>query len=241
MSATPVSSQTTTESASYKDRLLEIANRVNAATGIRDILNILKDRVPDLVGAERVTVYALDVKNQQLYTLMVVGEGVKEIRIPKTFSSIAGFTALSKKSVNIQDAYDHAELSKIHANLRLDQRWDQKEGFKTKQVLASPILFEKYLMGVIQVINKVNGEFTLQQSDLISLGEALVNPARIVTACHTVTLVTVIDQCQIQRSIHDNPALMLNTETGFWNGVAFNYQATLWNKVTGQIVGCFKE
>ena len=143
MSSTPVSSQTIMQSANYKDKLLEIANRVNAASGVRDILNILKDRVPNLVGGERVTVYALDVKNQQLYTLMVVGEGVKEIRIPKTFSSIAGFTALSKKMVNIQEAYDNTELSKTHPNLRLDQRWDKKEGFRTRQVLASPILFEK--------------------------------------------------------------------------------------------------
>jgi hypothetical protein len=174
-----------TQSASYKDKLLEIANQVNAASGVRDILNILKDRVPSLVGAERITVYALDVKNQQLYTLMVVGEGVKEIRIPKTFSSIAGFTALSKKMVNIQDAYDDAELTKIHPNLRLDKRWDEKEGFRTKQVLASPILFEKYLMGVIQVINKRAGKRFVKEDEKALgeiariLGVALYNQRRV--------------------------------------------------------------
>jgi type II secretory ATPase GspE/PulE/Tfp pilus assembly ATPase PilB-like protein len=171
--------------ANYKDKLLEIANQVNAATGVKDILNVLKDRVPNLVGSERVTVYALDVKNQQLYTLMVVGEGVKEIRIPKTFSSIAGFTALSKKMVTIEDAYDNGELAKIHPNLRLDQRWDKKEGFRTKQVLASPILFEKYLMGVIQVINKKGGNrFTKEdERSLLEiariLGVALYNQRRV--------------------------------------------------------------
>jgi type II secretory ATPase GspE/PulE/Tfp pilus assembly ATPase PilB-like protein len=183
MSSTP--STGTIQSASYKDKLLEIANRVNAAPGVKDILTILKDSVPDLVGSERVTIYALDVKNQQLYTLLVVGQGVKEIRIPKNFSSISGFTALSKKTVNIRDAYDTAELTRIHANLRLDQRWDQKEGFRTKQVLATPILFEKYLMGVIQVINKRGGgQFTREDEVALTeisriLGVALYNQRRV--------------------------------------------------------------
>ena len=158
MSATAVTPGTVIRNAAYKDKLLEIANQVNAAPAIKDILSILKDKVPDLVGAERVTVFALDVKNQQLYTLMVVGQGVKEIRVPKNFYSLVGFTALSKKTLNIRDAYDNSELTQIHNNLRLDQRWDKKEGFRTKQVLVTPILFEKYLMGVLQIINKKGSE-----------------------------------------------------------------------------------
>ncbi len=185
MSATTASTGSSHNSATYKDKLLEIANLVNAAPGIKEILTLLKDRVPDLVGSERVTVYALDVKNQQLYTLMMIGRGVKEIRIPKSFSSISGFTALSKKTVNIADAYDTNELTRIHPNLRLDQRWDKQQGFKTKQVLATPILFEKYLMGVIQVINKKGGnQFTKQdESALLEisriLGVALYNQRRV--------------------------------------------------------------
>ncbi|MFQ5791271.1 MAG: ATPase, T2SS/T4P/T4SS family, partial [Acidobacteriota bacterium] len=170
MSATPASTGSTLRSSTYKDRLLEIANRVNAASGVREILVLLKDRVPGLVDAERVAIYALDVKNQQLYTLIKAGEGVKEIRVSKNFSSIAGFTALSKRTVNIRDAYDDSELAKIHPNLRLDQRWDKKEGFRTTQVLATPILFEKYLMGVIQVVNKKGGD-RFSRDDEVALRE----------------------------------------------------------------------
>ena len=86
MCATPAAAAVTIQSAAYKDQLLEIANRVNAASGVRQILATLKDRIPALLGCENVTVYALDVKVQQLYTLMKAGEGIKEIRIPKNFS-----------------------------------------------------------------------------------------------------------------------------------------------------------
>jgi len=142
---------------SYRKRLIEIANLINAAPSIQEILVDIKDKILDLVDAERVTIFALDTKNQELFSLFKVGQDVKEIRVPKSFTSIAGFAALSRKTVNVSDAYNAAELSQLHPNLRFDNRWDKQTGFHTNQVLSSPILFEKYLLGVLQLINKRNG------------------------------------------------------------------------------------
>ena len=86
----------------YRKRLIEIANQINAASSIQDILVDLKDEMLDLVAAERVTIFALDTKNQELFSLFKAGQEVKEIRVPKTFASIAGFTALSRKTVEHQ-------------------------------------------------------------------------------------------------------------------------------------------
>ena len=107
-----------------------------------------------LVDAERVTIFALDTKNQELFSMFKAGQDIKEIRVPKTFGSIAGFTALSRKNVNIKNAYDAKELARLHPNLKFDSRWDRASGFRTTQVLATPIVFEKYLLGVLQLINK---------------------------------------------------------------------------------------
>jgi type II secretory ATPase GspE/PulE/Tfp pilus assembly ATPase PilB-like protein len=142
---------------SYRKKLIEIANVINSAPGIQEILVDLKDRILDLVDAERVTIFALDTKNQELFSLFKAGQEVKEIRVAKTFGSIAGFAALSRKTANIKNAYDPAELTRLHPNLRFDARWDKASGFKTSQVLACPILFEKYLLGVLQLINKRGG------------------------------------------------------------------------------------
>jgi type II secretory ATPase GspE/PulE/Tfp pilus assembly ATPase PilB-like protein len=103
------------------------------------------------------TIFALDTKNQELFSLVKAGTEVKEIRVPKTFASIAGFTALSRKTANVKSAYDANELTRLHPNLKFDARWDKASGFKTQQVLATPILFEKYLLGVLQLINKRGG------------------------------------------------------------------------------------
>src|SRR3954463_6104576 len=142
---------------SYRKRLIEIANAINSAGSIQDILVDIKDKMLDLVDAERVTIFALDTKNQELFSLVKAGNEVKEIRVPKTFGSIAGFTALSRKTANIKNAYDPGELTRLHPNLKFDVRWDKASGFRTSNVLATPILFEKYLLGVLQLINKRGG------------------------------------------------------------------------------------
>jgi type II secretory ATPase GspE/PulE/Tfp pilus assembly ATPase PilB-like protein len=150
----------------YRKKLTAITNQINAAESIPQILMTLKDRILELLDAERLTIYAIDTKNQELYSLQKVGDVPKEIRVPKSFSSIAGFTALARKTINIKDAYDAAELTKFHPNLRFDQRWDKQTGFRTKAVLAVPINFEKYLLGVVQLINKRHGVmFTAQDED----------------------------------------------------------------------------
>jgi len=150
----------------YRKKLTGISNQINSAESIPHILMSLKDKILELLDAERLTIYAVDTKNQELYSLHKVGDVPKEIRVPKSFASIAGFTALSRKTINIKDAYDAAELQKFHANLRFDIRWDKQTGFRTKAVLAVPVLFEKYLLGVLQLINKRHGvAFTAQDED----------------------------------------------------------------------------
>jgi type II secretory ATPase GspE/PulE/Tfp pilus assembly ATPase PilB-like protein len=169
---------------SYRKRLIEIANMINSASSIQDILVDIKDKVLDLVDAERVTIFALDTKNQELFSMFKAGQEVKEIRVPKTFGSIAGFTALSRKTANIKNAYDPGELARLHPNLKFDSRWDKASGFRTQQVLATAILFEKYLLGVLQLINKRGGgAFTPKDEEAAEelskiLGIAFYNPHR---------------------------------------------------------------
>jgi len=169
----------------FRKKLTTIANQINSAESIPHILMTLKDKILELLDAERLTIYAIDTKNQELYSLTKVGDAPKEIRVPKSFASIAGFTALARKTLNIKDAYDAAELQKFHANLRFDQRWDKSTGFRTKGVLAVPILFEKYLLGVVQLINKRHGvAFTALDEDAAEeiariLGIAFYNQHRV--------------------------------------------------------------
>lgn len=157
MSTKVASPQNLQKQLTFQKSLNEITNLIHSSGSIADILVNMSERIRKLLDCERLTIYAIDVQNQQLYSMFKSGETPKEIRIPKTFNSIAGFCALSKKSVNIRDVYDQEELKGLHASLKFDDRWDKATGFRSKQILATPIIFEKYLLGVLQMINKNNG------------------------------------------------------------------------------------
>src|SRR5206468_47367 len=88
----------------YRKKLTAISNQINSADSIPHILMTLKDKILELLDAERLTIYAVDTKNQELYSLQKAGDVPKEIRVPKSFASIAGFTALARKTINIKDA-----------------------------------------------------------------------------------------------------------------------------------------
>ena len=154
----------------YGLALREITNRIHSAKNINEILVDLKDDMLRVFDADRITIYAVDGVKKELYSRFMVGSEIKEIRVPVSPESIAGYTAYSKELVNISNAYDTEQLKSINPGLRFDKSWDQKTGYKTVQVLAAPIIFERYLLGVIQLINKRdNADFTVE--DQISITE----------------------------------------------------------------------
>src|SRR4030042_490779 len=72
--------------------------------------------------------------------------------------SIAGYCAASGKMVSLANAYDDGELKRLSPSLTFDKSWDEKTGYKTNQVLVAPVSYNKYLLGVIQLINKKDGK-----------------------------------------------------------------------------------
>jgi len=141
----------------YRTKLQDICNKIYAASNLDEILVNLKDEITSLFEAERITVYVVDGKTRELVSRFKSGTEVAEIRIPVSIGSLAGYSAFRQKLINIKNVYDDNELAAIDSELRFDKRWDKKTGFITKQVLAFPIIFKKYLLGVIQLINRKDG------------------------------------------------------------------------------------
>src|SRR3972149_6077356 len=137
--------------------LQDITNRIHAAQNIKQILVDLKDGILGLFNAHSITIYVVDRPRNEIYSMFLSGAQVKEIRVPISNKSIAGYVANTGKIVNIADAYDKEELQSIDKELSLDTSWDKKTGFKTTQVLTAPIFHNNALMGVIQILNKKGG------------------------------------------------------------------------------------
>jgi type II secretory ATPase GspE/PulE/Tfp pilus assembly ATPase PilB-like protein len=142
---------------SHSDRLLDITNRIHSARDTDEILIDLKDDIIKLFEAERLTVYTVDGIKKELVSRVKSGDQIREIRLPISTDSLTGYAASTGELINIKNAYDDKELAAIDPNLRFDKTWDQKSGFRTRQVLVVPVNFRKYLMGVIEVVNCKNG------------------------------------------------------------------------------------
>ena len=146
--------------------LQEITNRIHAAQNIKQILVDLKDGILNLFDAHSITIYIVDKIRNEIYSLFLTGTQLKEIRVPISNKSIAGFVANTGKVVNISDAYNQAELQLIDAELSFDQNWDKRSGFRTRQILAAPIYNNDQLHGVIQILNKKIGEGNFSEEEI---------------------------------------------------------------------------
>ncbi|MEK7294784.1 MAG: ATPase, T2SS/T4P/T4SS family [Nitrospirota bacterium] len=142
----------------YAEEVKRITNLIHAAKDLDQIILDLHKDLLNLFDTEEVSIFAIDTEKKEIFSRAAHLDTVQEIRVPINEQSIVGFTAKYLRPANIADAYNKTELANIHPALAHDSSWDKKSGFKTKQVLSYPILAEnKYLMGVIQLINKKSG------------------------------------------------------------------------------------
>lgn len=154
----------------YRTRLQNICNKIYAASNLDEILIDQKDDITSLFDTERITVFVVDGRKRELFSRFKTGNDIGEIRIPVSNSSIAGCCAFKQKMLNIKNVYDSAELKSIDPDLVFDKSWDRKLGFKTRQVLALPVIYKKYLLGVIELINRKSGQ-AFNPNDEASAGE----------------------------------------------------------------------
>merc|ERR1719235_1757353 len=125
--------------------LLHMIQSLSKDLGVQSIVLTVTMHANELVQADRCTVFLVDEAKQQLWSVST--DDGKEIRIPKT-AGIAGECACSAKLINIPDAYQDS---------RFNQEIDKKTGYKTKSILAVPVLSDQghgRVLAVIQMINK---------------------------------------------------------------------------------------
>jgi type II secretory ATPase GspE/PulE/Tfp pilus assembly ATPase PilB-like protein len=152
----------------FQKRLNTITNQIHSAKDTNEILFNLQNDILGLFDAKRLTIYVVDGIKKQIVSKIKTGDEVAEIRVPISNDSIAGYCAVSGKIVNVSNAYDAGELRRINPQLQFNRSVDEKTGFKTGQVLAAPISYNKYLLGVIQIMNKRNGNpFTAEDHSYV--------------------------------------------------------------------------
>ena len=167
---TPQNLQELQQKVASTENIKRIADQINAASNLDHILLDLHTDILSLFDAEDLTIYAFDSDKKEIFSKVPHIDSVEEIRIPITEQSLPGFCAKYLRPVNIADAYNITELQGVHPALLHDNSYDKRTGFKTKQVLTYPIVAEnKYLMGVLQLLNKKSGaRFTRKDEESVA-------------------------------------------------------------------------
>ena len=66
-------------------------------------------------------------------------------------TGIAGYVAETGETLNVHDAY---------SDPRFNSSIDEQTGYTTKTILSMPICIRGHVIGVVQMINKIEGAFT---------------------------------------------------------------------------------
>jgi len=133
--------------------LIESAQVVNSSLDLDKLLQIILDEAIKISDAERGTIYILDEEKKEIWSRVLVGNELEEIRQP-VGKGISGYVAETGKILNI---------SNVYADPRFNPEFDKKSGFKTRNVLCVPMKNrEGKIIGVCQLINKRNGEFSIE-------------------------------------------------------------------------------
>jgi type II secretory ATPase GspE/PulE/Tfp pilus assembly ATPase PilB-like protein len=153
----------------HAEHLKRITAQIHAAGHLDHILLDLHKDILSVFDAQDLTLFAFDSEKKEIFSKVPHIDGAEEVRIPITEQSLAGFCAKYLRPVNITDAYNLAELRAIHPALLHDTSYDKRTGFKTKQVLTYPVVADnKYLMGVLQLLNKKSGSrFTRKDEESV--------------------------------------------------------------------------
>ncbi|SEN14598.1 Type II secretory pathway ATPase GspE/PulE or T4P pilus assembly pathway ATPase PilB [Nitrosomonas marina] len=140
----------------FSKKLQDVTNKIHAATDIDEIMLEVSKDICSLFNADRLTIYTISEDNSFLSSRVKTGlDTFQDLKLAVSEHSIAGFVGLQKKTINIEDVYNKRELKSLNEKLTFLQDVDKRTGYRTKQMLVSPILNaeDHALIGVMQVIN----------------------------------------------------------------------------------------
>jgi adenylate cyclase len=141
--------------------LAAVADTVTQSLSLDHQLPRLIELIIEALDAERATLFLHDADTGELFSRVLSGEGVTEIRFPAN-AGIAGAVFRAGCAEIIADAYQDA---------RFNPEVDRRTGYRTRNILCVPLRNrDGQAIGVTQILNKRSGDFA---GDDLALAEAI--------------------------------------------------------------------
>lgn len=143
------------------EKLVETTAFMNSTIVLEDLLSRIMSASKRVVNADASSLYLVDDAKGELTPLIIEGGAGGELKaLPnlKMGYGIAGWVAQRGQPELIEDAYRHPKF---------DPDYDRKTGYQTKSMICVPIQSSDKILGVSQVINKLDGSsFTRDDLEL---------------------------------------------------------------------------
>ncbi len=148
----------------------DIGSSLTSTLNLEEIIAQVTDAVRRVLGAESLTIGLANASGKEIvFVEALMGPAFHDM--PQVSFSvgqgIAGWVALHGKPAIVNDAY---------ADRRFSSKVDRDTGFLTHSVLCVPLKIEQRVIGVLEAINKHNGDFDEYDSRLL---QAISNPLAI--------------------------------------------------------------
>lgn len=138
--------------------LVEAAKSVNSSLDLDTVLRMILDMALQATSADRGTLYLADHAKKELWSKLLFGEDVDEIRLPFG-KGIAGYVVETGETINTEDT---------STNPHFNPEVDHLTGYKTKNILCMPMRNKKgEIIGVLQLLNKIYGSFNTDDEIII--------------------------------------------------------------------------
>jgi signal transduction histidine kinase len=140
--------------------LNEVARTLSSTLQLDEVLTRIMEQVEGMLNVEAGSLLLTDPATGDLVFQIALGEKadqVKPFRVPRG-QGIAGEVALTGKPLLVANvAKDKRHFKKL----------DQKTDFHTRNILCVPLVLYDNIIGVLQVLNKKEGQFTQNDLDLL--------------------------------------------------------------------------
>jgi GAF domain-containing protein len=162
----PDAAANSTELANQLRRLLtilEASGRAFAPNSNRELLQSIVDAAARIFGAAAASIALVDEQEQALEFVVAYGVGNQDVvglRL-NLDQGIAGYVVMTGQPMAI---------SNVRQDARFNQQMAQSTGYVPNSILAMPLLLEDQVIGVMEVLDKIEApSFGLQDMELLGL------------------------------------------------------------------------
>jgi len=140
-------------------QLYQVGQILTSEMNLETLFEVIIEQTNAVMDTQRGTVFLFDEKSDTLWSLVATGMGKNLIRIPAD-KGVAGWVFRQGQAALINDAY---------ADPRFFPDVDRKTGFRTRNILCIPLVNRNHCrIGVLQALNKKDGDFTFADQDLLT-------------------------------------------------------------------------